>query len=144
MDIARINRYILDRLPGRDNIYISANEGATPEDNDIYRPEYWYTFHKPSLLDYILKLKVETPIILIKNLQAPRLYNRTRLRVTRYGQHIIEGEIIGKGKYAGEKVLLFKTRLQSKDNNIRIPNPFIRYQYPIRPAFAMTINKSQC
>ena len=85
IDVARINRYILDRLLGRENVYVSTDEGAALEDNDIYRPEYWYTFHKPSLLDYILKLKVETPIILIKNLQAPRLYNRTRLRVTRYG-----------------------------------------------------------
>ena len=47
------------------------------------------------------------------------------------------------GNHRGEKVMLFKTPLQSKGNNKRIHTPFVRKQYPVRPAFAMTINKSQ-
>ena len=47
------------------------------------------------------------------------------------------------GAHYGDKVMLFKIPLQSKENNPRIPTPFIRKQYPVRPAFAMTINKSQ-
>lgn len=47
------------------------------------------------------------------------------------------------GTHDGETVLLFRTPLQSKENNKRIPTPFVRKQYPVRPAFAMTINKSQ-
>ena len=68
LDLARINQYILDRLLGRKYIYISTNKGATLEDNDIFSSEYQYTFYKLYLLDYILKLKVRTSIILIRKL----------------------------------------------------------------------------
>lgn len=47
------------------------------------------------------------------------------------------------GKYEGQKALLPRIPLQSKDNDERSPVLFTRRQFPIRPAFAMTINKSQ-
>ena len=71
--------------------------------------------------------------MLLRNLDPPRLCN---------GRKVLEGVIMG-GKYEGQKALLPRIPLQSKDNNERSPVLFTRRQFPIRPAFAMTFNKSQ-
>ena len=112
-----------------------------PEDNEIFPNEYWNKFYKPLLPPYKLRLKVGTPVMLIRNLDIPCLYNGTRILLTEYGRYILKGNIIG-GSFDGSEVVLYKIPLQSKDGNKYIPTPFTRKQFPIRPAFAMTINKS--
>ena len=80
--------------------------------------------------------------MMLRNLDAPRLCNGTRLRIMKLGAKVIEAQIIS-GSYTNQTVLLFKCKLQCKDNNKHIPVPFTRTQFPICSAFAMTINKSQ-
>lgn len=141
-DVASINAKIMWRIPGDITTYQSIDRAVSEEHDELFPPEYFHGFYEPSLPNYKLCVKPGVPVMLLRNLNPPRLCNGTRLRVTRYRKHIFEGEIIG-GTHDGEKVMLFKTPLQSKENNRRIPTPFIRKQYPVRPAFAITINKSQ-
>lgn len=141
-DAGRINNHILTRLQGEEYKYKSIDQAANSENANMFGPEYFNGFWDASLPPHILTVKVGTPVMLLRNLDPPRLCNGTRLRITRCGNRVLEGEIMA-GQFAGEKVTLFRTPLQSKDNNLRIPVPFIRKQYPVRPAFAMTVNKSQ-
>ena len=112
------------------------------EDNKLYPPEYFYTCNELSLPPHRLEVKVGVPVILLRNLDPPKLYNGTRIIPTRCGDNIFKGDIIN-NIYNSEKVLLFKTQLLSKDNNPRCPILYIRTQYPIRTAAAFTVNKSQ-
>ncbi|UZO25769.1 uncharacterized protein OCT59_018028 [Rhizophagus irregularis] len=54
--------------------------------------------------------------------------------------HVIEAEIITK-KYAG--LYTFIPRITLSPSNINFPFTLKHRQFPVQPAFAMTINKSQ-
>ncbi|CAG8533005.1 32053_t:CDS:2 [Gigaspora margarita] len=54
--------------------------------------------------------------------------------------HIQKAEIL-QGPYANTRVLL--PRISFSPNNNELPFTFVRRQFPVIPAFAMTINKSQ-
>ncbi|XP_074283963.1 uncharacterized protein LOC141608516 [Silene latifolia] len=88
-----------------------------------------------------LKLKVGMPVILLRNISPARgLCNGTRLIISRLGKFIVEGKIIT-GSKVGQQVIIPRIVMTSSDTKI----PFIlkRQQYPLRPCYAMTINKSQ-
>lgn len=85
-----------------------------------------------------LQIKVGSPVILLRNLNPPRLCNCTRLFITKLMKNVIEA-IIFNGKFRGEIVLLPRIPIIPTD----VPIQFKRLQFPIRLAFAMTINKSQ-
>ncbi len=90
---------------------------------------------------HILKLKVGMPIMLLRNLNpTDGLCNGTRLIVKKLLPRIIEAEI-AIGSLKGKRVLIPRMPLISSDN--KLPYDLKRVQFPIRPAFAMTINKSQ-
>ena len=72
------------------------------------------------------------------NLDAPRLCNGTRLIVKSMKPHILEATIIT-GNYKGEDVLIPTIPLIFSE----LPLEFKRLQFPVKPCFAMSINKSQ-
>jgi ATP-dependent DNA helicase PIF1 len=79
--------------------------------------------------------------MLLRNMNtALGLANGTRLIVQQCGRHFIQGEIIT-GTCAGDSVLIPRINIMPSDTNL--PFQFTRRQFPVRPAFAMTINKAQ-
>ena len=85
-----------------------------------------------------LLLKVCAPIILLRNLDAPRLCNGTRLIVKQLMGNVIDATILT-GAASGDRVFIPRIPLIPTD----LPFEFKRLQFPVRPAFAMTINKAQ-
>ncbi|XP_008178766.1 uncharacterized protein LOC103307981 [Acyrthosiphon pisum] len=105
-------------------------------------PRYKLSRRVPKQLSRVrshkLELKVGVPVLLMRNLDAPRLCNGTRLRVTELGRHIVKARVlIGEAK--GANVII--PRILIKPNNL--PFNFKRLQFPLKVAFSMTINKSQ-
>jgi len=144
--VATINEAIVKKIPGPEAIFESSNtagdahEGAT----NLYAgltPEFLQSLDFPSIPPARLTIKVGTPIMLLRNL-FPRegLCNGTRLVVTRIGRRIIEGKILG-GDFSGQLRMIPRIKLESSTEDF----PFVisRTQFPVRPCFAMTINKSQ-
>ncbi len=79
-------------------------------------------------------------MILLRNMPGG-LANGTRLIVVKLMQHIIDVKI-ATGPDKGRHV--FIPRLSIIPSNIeRMPFTFRRRQFPLRPTFAMTINKAQ-
>ena len=108
------------------------------DDITAYPTEFLNSLDMPGVPSHCIKLKIGVPVILMRNLSAPRLCNGTRLRVTRIGINIITAEVLtGSGK--GDIVLIPKIPIIPND----LPFQFKRLQFPIKLAFALTINKSQ-
>ena len=133
-----INDMLLTRMPGQEGIYKSLNTVLDTTEATEYPVEFLNSLDLPGVPPHILKLKVGAPIMLLRNLDPPRLVNGTRLVVKKLNNHVIEATILC-GAYEGEDVFIPRIPLIPND----LPFNFKRLQFPIRPCYAMSINKSQ-
>ena len=85
-----------------------------------------------------LELKIGSVIIHLRNLDPPKLCNGTRMIVKGLRNNLIELVILC-GQFKGEIVFIPRIPLKNSDSVL----PLRRLQFPVRLAFAMTINKSQ-
>ena len=88
-----------------------------------------------------LKLSLGSVVVLLRNLNKSKgLCNGTRLIVTELLNHAIKCKVLT-GDVIGEEVLI--PRIKLAPTNTKFPFVLSRIQFPIKLAFAMTINKSQ-
>ena len=91
---------------------------------------------------HILHLKVNCPIILLRNLDPSKgLCNGTRLICRTFEPNLIGAEI-AVGAHKGKHVFIPRIPLHPAENE-STTFAFCRTQFPIRLCFAMTINKAQ-
>jgi hypothetical protein len=144
-DVNEINQTILDKFPGDQHLLFSTDSVVTNEDAlpNQYPVEYLQSLNSGGLPLSKLRLKVGCPLMLLRNLDPSiGLCNGTRMVLLRVARKVLYCRIIsGDAKYAGNGVMIPRIILapSSKD----IPIPLQRRQFPVRLAFAMTINKSQ-
>jgi ATP-dependent DNA helicase PIF1 len=104
-----------------------------------YPPEFLHSLNESGLPPHELKITQGCPVILTRNLNpAAGLCNGTRMTVQLMHKNILECKIIS-GEYAGKVVFIPKVTLTSS----KFPFTLFRKQFPLKPCFAMTINKSQ-
>ncbi|XP_017461789.1 PREDICTED: uncharacterized protein LOC108355126 [Rhagoletis zephyria] len=103
-----------------------------------YPTEFSNLLDSPGMPPHVLTLKVGVPIIVLRNLNPPQLCNGTRLTVNSMMSNVIKATILN-GKFKGDEVLLPRIPMIPVD----VPFEFKRLQFPVRLAFAMSINKAQ-
>ena len=70
-----------------------------------YAIELLNSLDPPGVPHHTLHLKINCVVMLLRNLNAPKLCNGTRIQVTSLHDHLIRGEILS-GKYKGESVTI--------------------------------------
>ncbi|XP_050915667.1 uncharacterized protein LOC127130741 [Lathyrus oleraceus] len=141
-----INQYVLGFIPDEEKEYLSSDsvdtfDGEGNEAFDVLTPEFLNTLTTSGLPNHKIKLKIGTPIMLLRNIDQPEgLYNGTRLIVTRLANHVIEAKIIS-GKNIGG--VIYIPRMDMTPTQSPWPFKMTRRQFSITICYAMTINKSQ-
>ncbi|UYV70222.1 hypothetical protein LAZ67_7002235, partial [Cordylochernes scorpioides] len=135
-----INAQLLKEIPGQSILYTSVDSTIDAEDCLEYTAEFLNILEPSGMPPHHLELRVGVPIILLRNIDAPRLCNGTRLCVKRLWPHVVEATILT-GCFQKEDVFIPRIPLIHDDKHS--PLHFKRLQSPIRVSFAMSINKAQ-
>ena len=142
-----LNSEMLQKFPGEEHVLLSADsvqfDDQAMNDHQPYSPEYLHSLRSSSLPLARLALKVGCPVMLLRNMDPSKgLCNGTRLRVSQIRRKCLKCTIIsGDVKFAGKDVFLPRITLSPSAEDL--PIPLRRRQFPVRLAFAMTVNKSQ-
>ena len=136
--VDKINSKLLAKMPGEETVYKSIDTMVDENEAVHYPTEFLNSQEPPGTPPHRLALKIGASIILLRNLDPPMLCNGTRMVVTGLRPNLIEATIIS-GKYRGTVVPI--PRIPTIPNDL--PFKFKRLQFPVRLAYAMTINKSQ-
>lgn len=103
-----------------------------------YPTEFLNSLEPSGMPSHNLALKIGSSIMLLRNLDASRLCNGTRLCMKSLMPHLIEVTIM-LGCAKGEDVFIPRIPMVPTD----MPFEFKCLQFPVRLAFAMSINKAQ-
>ena len=142
---AQINQIILDSIPGESIIHSSIDEAILDaSDTTIIPEEFLNTLTPPGMPPHSLTFKKQAVYILLRNLNISRgLCNGTRFFVKEWRQHIVICErILNHQPPPGTDLTFVLPRIDTSPSK-SYPFAMKRRQFPCRPAFAMTINKSQ-
>ena len=138
-----INKEIIRQLRGEESIYYSADSIVSDDPNDVvnYPTEYLNSLTLSGMPPHQLILKPGTIVMLIRNL-APKkgLCNGTRLIIKSLQRYSITAEILSECN-RGDVVNI--PRIDIAPSDVQLPFTLKRRQFPVIPAFAVTINKSQ-
>ena len=133
-----LNFKIQQSFPGDLISYKSINTVCDANKAVNYPAEFLNSLDLPGMPSYLLRLKVKSQVILLRNLNPPRLSNGTRLVIKKLIKNSIGATILN-GKFRDKNVLLPRTPMIPTD----VPIEFKRAQFPFKLAFAMTLNRSQ-
>jgi hypothetical protein len=141
--VDELNDLLLQRMQG-DLLSFDSYDEADLNDNAAGREEltaeFLHSLNAASLPRVRLDLRLRAPVILLRNLDPIQgLCNGTRLTVTRATRRCLEVRING-GDFDRQHRLIYRCKLSTSES---LHFTLTRLQFPIRLAFAMTINKSQ-
>ncbi|KAG8061147.1 hypothetical protein GUJ93_ZPchr0003g17088 [Zizania palustris] len=139
--VDQINEKMIGNCPGEEKVYYSFDSTDDDSSNN-YPIEFLNSLTPNGLPPHVLKVKVNCPVILLRNLDPNNgLCNGTRLIVRSFQDNAIDAEVVG-GQHVGKRVFIPRIPMSPSDD-IALPFKFKRKQFLIRLSFAMTINKAQ-
>jgi ATP-dependent DNA helicase PIF1 len=94
VDVNELNLKIQHMLPGDLVSYKSIDTVCDDTEVVNYRTQFLNSLDLPDMPPHNLQLKVRSPIILLRNLNKPRLCNGTRLVIKKLMKNVIETIIL--------------------------------------------------
>jgi hypothetical protein len=146
--VDEINHIIATKLPSfglASRTYYSVDsvrsDDGAQDTSVLYPIEFLNSLAINGLPPHKLQLSVGCIVVLLRNLnKSGGLCNGTRLIVRRLYDNTIDAEI-ATGDQVGERVFIPRVRLTPSASTL--PFDLSRLQFPVKLAFAMTVNKSQ-
>jgi ATP-dependent DNA helicase PIF1 len=128
-------------LDGSVSVYLSADEEVDENDNHIEDVpiEVLNGMNRPGLPDHELELKTNCVVMCIRNMTRD-VCNGTNLLVTKTHQHLLDCLVLSG---PGKSTMVTLPRIVLTDKSTADGVNIRRKQFPVRLAYAMTIDKSQ-
>ncbi|POS87738.1 hypothetical protein EPUL_000783 [Erysiphe pulchra] len=143
-EVDKFNDNLSHLIGANYHIYYSLYTTQNDESRHVsdYTPEFLRTVSGQSLSPGKLTLHVGMPVMLLRNYYSREgLINGCRLIITRLYNHCVKARITSADpRFDGNEHIILKINMSCDEN---LPFTLIRKQLPLRPCYAMTINKSQ-
>lgn len=136
-----MNSIMLNKIPGEPFVSVSIDE-IDEQFEDPMSVDVLNAYDANGFPYHRLSLKIGQPVMVIRNLSvAQGICNGTRLLIIAISGHLLRCKILT-GPRIGDVVGVPRIKLLHLGDR-DFPVPFSRTQFPVRPAFCLTINKSQ-
>lgn len=144
-EVDELNQFIGAQFPCAEEEFVSLSSDEGTELEGSFPVEFLNSLNPSGLPPHRLTLKVDMPIMLLRNMNGSRgQANGTRLVCRGFTRRVIDAEIAtGSGQHVGKRIFIPRITLSPSDDGTQMPFKLKRRQFPVRPAFAMTINKAQ-
>lgn len=146
-EVDNINQEILDRMSGEEQVFTSADSVLEPtgevNSQASIPSEFLRSLQESGLPPGELHVKVGCPLILLRNLAPGEgLCNGTRMILLRASARVLQVRIIG-GSHDGNIAFIPRITITPSASQANFSFSMRRRQFPVRLAFAMSINKAQ-
>jgi ATP-dependent DNA helicase PIF1 len=147
-DVDMLNDKVMDTFPqlaadGSPAVNTTNTSADSVEDVEyagMYPVEFLNSLKFSGMPPHVLRLQVGCPVVLMRNMSGG-LANGTRLIVKRLSERVIEA-VVATGPGKSRVAFLPRINLKPSDDGL-MPFTLVRRQFPVRAAYAMTINKAQ-
>ncbi|XP_058780520.1 uncharacterized protein LOC131654113 [Vicia villosa] len=143
--VDEINEYVLGLVPSGGKVYVISNsvdksDVSNPSTYEVITTKFLNSLRTQGLPNQIIKLKVGTLIMLLRNLdQTGWFYNGTRLIVIKFVDHILEAKMMF-GTH--DRNVIYILRITTSPSQSPWPFKLSRRKF-MNISYAMTINKSK-
>ena len=140
---AIVNDLCFDKLPGPMTSVPASDSYVDCRDPDDFPQDYVESLDMKGAPPWMLKFKVGAKYMCIRNLDLARgIVNGTMLRLLSFGRHTAQFEILT-GKSSGSVDVFTKAAFTITPEASGLPFTIIRKQYPIIPAYCLSVHKAQ-
>ena len=141
-DTFEMNTKVMNKLEGESKTYISLDEIECDKEEEVdhFPLEFVHKQTPSGLPPHELTLKIGAIVMLIRNINPSKgLCNGTRLIVTEMHENFIMARKVN----SPSNLAVALPRISLSPTDTGLPFKLKRKQIPVRPSFAMTINKAQ-
>jgi ATP-dependent DNA helicase PIF1 len=140
-EVDKINDECLKKMNSLTEYTLRSNDELANEPGQVMYPTEFLNSLTPSGFPlFNLRLKIGSPVMLLRNMNPSKgLCNGTRIKITHVSKNLIKGIVLN-GTNIGSEALLPRILFTTDDTS---PFQFTRRQFPVKLAYAMTVNKCQ-
>jgi hypothetical protein len=139
---AIVNDAALSRFPGVPSYSIATDDLSECKSPDEYPPEYVQSLNIHGVPPSQLTLQINARYMIVRNANPPAICNGILAQLIGCSRYICKIKLLtGPGKNQMVYLPRFSTRVTSESSGL--PFAFTRRQFPIIPAYCVTVHKSQ-
>ena len=141
--VNEVNNELVKRIPGELHTLTSVDTVGDMDDQTAFPTEFLNTLCLSGMPEHELLLKINSIVILLQNMDIKGGHcNGTRYLVKHIGEYRLVLHKLNAGPDDKDRVLILP-RIPLRYNGLDLPFELCRLQFPIKLAFALTINRAQ-